>query len=180
MDDFALIRAYAVDRSQEAFGRLVERYLGLVYGAAVRQVGDRHLAEDVAQAVFIVLAKNAGELREDVVLGAWLMRVTRYAAADARRRAARRIEHEAEAGRMRAQSAAAATPAWDEMAPVVDDAVASLRERDRVAIVLRFFEGRSLADVAGALGISAEAAKQRVYRALERLKDRLARRGVVA
>jgi hypothetical protein len=81
---------------------------------------------------------------------------------------------------MRLAETTTAGARWDDVAPVVDDAVASLRERDRVAIVLRFFEGRSLADVAGALGISPEAAKQRVYRSLERLRDRLARRGVVA
>src|SRR6476469_3554269 len=99
--DEELLRAYAEQGSQSAFAELVNRYAGIVYGAASRQVGEHQAAEDVAQAAFIVLDRRAASLRQGVVLGAWLLGVTRLAARDWRRGEARRRKHEQAAAAQR-------------------------------------------------------------------------------
>jgi RNA polymerase sigma factor (sigma-70 family) len=104
MDDRTLIREFVETASQAAFARLVERHVNLVYSAALRQVGDRHVAEDVTQGVFVVLAKKAKSLRRETVLGAWLLKVTRYAVLDALKAAGRRRRHEERAAAMKPES----------------------------------------------------------------------------
>src|SRR5947209_17337333 len=99
--DAELVREYVERRSQEAFAQLVSRYVDLVYTAALRQVRDRHAAEDVAQAAFLVLARKARSLRPDSVLGAWLVSVTRFVARDWQKAQARRARHEEAAARER-------------------------------------------------------------------------------
>ena len=83
LEDVELLRRYAVDGSEEAFRSLLERHAGLVYSAAMRQLRDPHLAEEVTQAVFVVLARKAGALRPGTILVGWLFRTTRFVAARA-------------------------------------------------------------------------------------------------
>jgi hypothetical protein len=100
-DDLDLLRDYAAHGSDDAFRTLLNRYVGLVYAAALRQVQNPHLAEEITQAVFLVLARKAGALRSGTVLAGWLFRTTRFLAARAIRDQQRRQRHEEEAARMK-------------------------------------------------------------------------------
>src|SRR3989441_3250498 len=177
MGDLELLREYADRHSEAAFTTLVERHAGLVFSAALRQVRDRQLAEEVTQAVFIVLARKALAIRRGTSLAGWLYRTTRFAASDALKSQYRRQQREQEAAHM--QTGVIDDPNWEEVAPLMDEAMAKLREKDRPAVLLRVFENRSLAEVGAILGASPDSARMRVTRALEKLRLFLTRRGIV-
>ncbi|HSZ56544.1 MAG TPA: sigma-70 family RNA polymerase sigma factor [Tepidisphaeraceae bacterium] len=180
MDDSALLREYVERRSQPAFTRLVERHTDLVYSAALRQVHDRHSAEDVTQAAFIALAKKAKRLRRETALSAWLLVTTRFIALDYLRARARRARHESTAAQMASTIQPPLDEAdWQEMQPYLDAALASLTASDRRAIALRYFERLSQEQVAQRLGLSHDAARQRVHRATMRMRQFFAARGVI-
>ncbi len=164
--------AAASGGDRAALGELFDRHAGWVRAAAARRTGDRHAAEDVTQAVFLVLARRAGSVRGPA-LGAWLHRTTRYAAANARRADRRRRRRERAAARP--EAAPVAEPA-DPLLAVLDEAIDALGPADRVAVVERYLRGRDLTAVAAALGTSPEAARKRVDRALGKLRGHLAQR----
>jgi len=180
-DDAELLRRYAEDRSEEAFSELVRRNLGLVYCAALRQCGDAHRAEDVAQAVFTDLARKARSLASRTVLAGWLHTSTRYASLRVLRAESRRRARELKAHAMNA-SHETGEPAglWDQLRPVIDDTLRELGERDREAVLLRYFEGKPFSEVGSALAVTEDAARMRVERALERMRAILKRRGVTS
>ena len=180
MDEWQLLQAYAKDRSETAFAELVRRHLDWVYSAALRHVGDPNLAEDVVQSVFVVLARKAGALGSGIHLGGWLFRTTRHVAAHARRAEQRRKTREATACTMSHDIASPDTDEilWQRLAPHLDQAVAALSEADRSAILMRFYEKMPLRKIGERLGVSEEAAKKRVGRAVEKMREFLDRRGV--
>ncbi len=176
--DHDLLAAYAVNHDDEAFRVLVGRYAGFVYSASLRQLNHAALAEEVTQTVFIILARKAAMLGPKVVLAGWLHRATRFAAATARRTEDRRERREQEAALMQPTTTLSDANHWEALAPEVDAALAHLSDTDRDAVLLRFFTGHDLKQVGDALGLSEEAAKKRVSRALERMRGFLSRRGV--
>ena len=177
-DDMTLVQAYAAEQSEAAFATIVSRHVGLVHSAALRQLRDGHLAQDVTQAVFVLLARKAGSLSPDTVLSGWLYRATLFACADVRRREFRRQQREQEAlmeASIESETSDMQT-VWNKLAPVLEEAMTRLRDRD--VLVLRFFENKSMKEVAATLGLEERAAQKRVQRALERLRGSFVRRGI--
>lgn len=178
MPDSQLLEEFAKRGSATAFEQLVRRHMDWVYSCARRTLGDAHLAEDVAQAVFILLAAKARALQGHAQLGGWLFRATRYCAANAQREQNRRQRHEKEAPLMQTQTAPDEQANWEELYPVLDEAVTGLGGADRDAVLLRYYQGKTMAEVATALGIGDEAAKKRVQRAVEKLRAAMVKKGV--
>lgn len=177
MGDWELLQAWAKQRSEAAFAELVQRHLHWVYSAALRQVRDRALAEEVTQSVFALLAHKADRLRRDAIVAGWLFRSTRFVAIAALRAQRRRQRREETASAMNA--IASSDNLWNQLAPHLDEAVAALSEKDRAAVLLRFYEKKTLREVGAQLGVSEEAAKKRVARALDKMREHLTRRGMV-
>src|SRR5215213_3251752 len=177
-DDVQLLRRFATSGDEDAFRQLIERHLDLVYSAALRQLaGDVHLAQDVTQMVFTVLARKAGNLSSNIVLAGWLHQTTRFAAAKTIRTERRRQAREQEAFAMQETSSQSATD-WETLGPELDSAIGKLKGVDRDALLLRFFERKEFSLVGEVLGVSEVAAQKRVSRALEKLRAILCRRGI--
>jgi RNA polymerase sigma factor (sigma-70 family) len=185
-DDMELVREFAARRSDAAFETLVSRHVNLVYSVALRQVRDPHLAQEVAQAVFIILARKAGSLGPKTILSGWLFRTAQYASADALKTQRRRQHREQEAYMQSILNRGGDAPsqptneeAWTQIAPLLDAAMLRLGEKDRNAIVLRFFENKNLREVGAVLGASEDSARVRINRALEKLRKFFTKRGVM-
>ncbi len=176
--DNELLRQYAKTGSEVAFAELVKRHVNLVYSAALRQVGgDAHLAHDVAQSVFTDLARKAASLCRRESLTGWLYTSSHFAARKMVRAENRRREREEQFMRDPAHDTAADAD-WEKLRPILDTAMHGLKETDREAVLLRYFENRPYAEVAAKLGLNENAARMRVERALEKLRALLARKAI--
>ncbi len=176
--DMDLLRQYADGNSDAAFAALVSRHVDLVFSAALRKTGNPHAAEEITQAVFIILARKAGRIVDKTILPGWLYQTARLTASGFLRRETRRVRREQEAFMQTASHAVVSDETWQQLAPLLEDAMGQLGDKDRAAVVLRFFGGKSFAEVAAAAGVSENAAKKRVIHALEKLHRYFARRGV--
>jgi RNA polymerase sigma factor (sigma-70 family) len=176
--DSELLRDYAERRSESAFAELVNRYVALVHSVALRVVVDAHLAEDVTQTTFAILAREARHLAGRAAISSWLHRTASNQAAKLVRGEMRRRGREQEAYAM--QTIPAESDAdWKRIAPLLDAALNKLVEADRIAILLRYFEKKTAKEIGSALQLSEEAAQKRVARALDRLRGLLGGQGAV-
>jgi len=179
--DAQLLLDYAQTGSEDAFREIVRRHAGLVYSAALRQIGSSDFARDITQKVFTALALKAASLSKKLSpessIAGWLYRATRFESQDLRRSELRRASREQNAMKDAAHESEAVSPDWEPLRPCLDQAMAELTDADRDAILLRFFQNQTLRDVGAALGVSDDAAQKRISRALERLRRSLSRSG---
>lgn len=178
--DNELLRQYARAGSEAAFAELVKRHVNLVYSTAFRQVGgDAHLAHDAAQNVFTDLARKADSLLKRESLTGWLYTSAYFAAGKIVRTEIRRREREEQLMRDPSYDTTADAD-WEKLRPILDAAMHGLKETDREAVLLRYFENRPYAEVGAKLGIAENTARMRVERALEKLRAQLSRKGITA
>src|SRR5882724_5689456 len=180
--DAQLLREYTEHGSEAAFTEIVARHTSLVNSAALRQVDSADIAAEVAQSVFVGLARGARslfpELTEGASLAGWLCRCARNIALNHRRDEYRRHSRERQAMEDLDPNSKT-TPDWESLRPVLDDAMSDLDETDYDAVVMRFFKNQDLRSVGLALGVSDDTAQKRVARALDKLRGHLSRRGIM-
>ena len=180
--DTALLRRFVRRGRQAAFAELVARYSGLVYSTCLRDVRDAAVAEDAAQAVFLLLARKAPTFGAGTSLAPWLYRTARLVSRNALQQEARARAREQRLGQHMAAEGAGGVgedDVWEQIEPVLHAALDALGRQDREAILLRFFDDRSLKETGAALGLSEDAARMRVTRSLEKLRRSLAKNGVI-
>ncbi|HWB59870.1 MAG TPA: sigma-70 family RNA polymerase sigma factor [Chthoniobacteraceae bacterium] len=177
LDDTGLLREYVERDSEEAFAALVARHVNKVYSVALRHTGNQHQAEEITQAVFVILARKSRRLSRRAVLYSWLYKTARLVSLAFIRGEIRRTRREQEAC-MQTIVNEKESDAWTQIAPLLDAALAGLNETDRRAIVLRFFYGKSMRETGADLGANEDAARKRVNRALEKLRKYFTNRGV--
>src|SRR2546423_12283167 len=168
--DGELLREHLNGAAGDPFARLVRRYVDLVYSVALRQVRDRHLAEDVTQNVFLLLMRRAATLSAVGTIGGWLCQAALFEAKNVlkrRWREAKRIQKLAQHAGTEEDSMH--SDAWKQIEPHLDEALGCLSGPDRDAIVLRYLRQQPYDRIAATLGVNESTARQRVHRALEQL-----------
>jgi RNA polymerase sigma factor (sigma-70 family) len=183
MSSADLLQRYARDRDQAAFSEFVQQHFDLVYSAALRQAAhDPHLAHDIAQAVFLVTAQHADALSRHPALVGWLYTATRHQTARHIRAQRRWQSREQKAHAMKdvSDTTPPADELWQQLRPLLDDALHALNAREREAILLRYFEGRAYPEIGRQLGLAENSARMRVDRALEKVRHQLSRRGLTS
>jgi len=175
--DAALLEQFARNDSEEAFAEIVRRHIGLVHSVALRQTQNTQHAEEITQAVFIILARKASSLGCKTILSGWLYHTARLTAANFQRSEFRRTRREQEVFMQSSSANDEIESAWQVLEPLLEEAMSKLRTTDRDAIVLRFFENKTLREVGVAMGLEERAAQKRVARSLEKLRAFLTKRG---
>lgn len=180
--DAELLQRYVGQHDERAFAELVQRHLGLVYATASRGVGGRtHLAEEITQKVFIQLARKSALLLHHPTLTGWLYLSTRYASRELSRSELRRQRvNQSLATMPNTTSENDMSADWEQLRPVLDEAMEALKELDRKLMLLRFFQGLTFVEAGEKLGLSENAARMRTERALDKLRGHLGKRGVTS
>ena len=177
-DDIELLRDYGRHGSETAFAELVRRHIALVYSVALRNVGITAHVEEITQAVFIILSRKTGGLRPDTILEGWLYETTRLVSLSFLRGERRRQFREQEAYMQSTLQESAGDLLWNQLAPLLDEAMSRLGKKDRDAVILRFFKEQSVREVAATLQINEAAMQRRILRALKKLRKFFTKRGV--
>jgi RNA polymerase sigma-70 factor, ECF subfamily len=168
LDDHQLLSAYS-QGDEHAFETLVEKYFRMVYSVAARQTGDLHLAEEIAQSVFLILSRKARGFSSSSSIPGWLLRTTRFVCLDAIKMRRRRAENEQKlAVNLEHQHQPVAEPTTMEL--LLDDAIQALRPDEQASIVARFFEGKDFQEIARMFAITEHAARKRTSRCLAKLQ----------
>jgi uncharacterized protein (TIGR03435 family) len=178
VDEIALLREYVERNSESAFAEIVQRRVNLVYSTALRSTGNAEDAKDVTQAVFVILAKKAASLRPETILTGWLYETTRFISMNFLTRKNRRLAREQEAYMQSNLNDSEATNLWTQLAPLLENAMSRLSEKDRMLVFLRFFENRNMAETAALLGVKEAAARKRAERSIEKLRVFFSKHGV--
>jgi RNA polymerase sigma factor (sigma-70 family) len=176
--DARLLEQFARNGSEEAFAALVQRHIALVHSVALRHTANAQHAQDITQAVFVILARKAGSLGRRTVLPGWLYHTARLTAANLQRAETSRIRREQEAFMQSQLEESVNDALWRELSPQLDEAMAGLGTSERDALVLRYFQNKSMAEVGKFLGLAENTAQKRVSRALEKLRTFFTKRGV--
>jgi len=179
LDDITLLREFTERNSEEAFASLVQRHINKVYSVALRHTRNPHSAEEITQAVFVILARKAKQLRKGVIVEGWLYETARLTAMTFIRSEIRRARREKEAHVQNVLNEDE-SEVWRQIAPELDAALAELDKSDRNAVVLRFFYGKSMSDIGAALGATEEGARKRVSRTLDKLRAYFFKRGITS
>jgi len=173
-DDHTLLLIYACSHDADAFAQLVKRYSALVFSIASRVTGNTATAEDVTQDCFFALARKAASIRGS--LPAWLHRVALNRSMQVARNEARRQRHEE---RVPLPSDADYESNWNQVAPIIDAAIAKLPDELREPLVQHFLLGRKQTKIAKSLGIDQATVSRRLHEGIERLREHLKQTGVV-
>src|SRR5438105_5844487 len=175
MDDHQLLRAY-FDGDEQAFETVVGKYFRMVYTVAARQTGDPHLAEEIAQSVFLILSRKARGFSARAFVPGWLLRTTRFVCSDAIKMRRRRDQNERKlAMNLEHQQETKAEPSKMEL--LLEEAVRALRPDEQAGIVAHFFEGKDFQEIAEMFAISEHAARKRTSRCLAKLQAFMRKRG---
>lgn len=177
MQDDLLLAQYDQNGSEAAFSQIVARHQALVYGTCRREIGSEALAEDAAQVVFLLLARNARKLRTRQSLAGWLYQTAVFVSKNTRKQEARRLRKEEAAMQEVISQQAMPEPAGSSIEPLLNGALSSLKPADRDAVLLHFLEGHTLTETGVLLGVSEDAARMRCARALDKLRRWLAAQG---
>jgi RNA polymerase sigma factor (sigma-70 family) len=180
-NDHELLARFARENSETAFAALVGRHVALVYSVALRRTSNPPAAEEITQAVFIILARKAKNLSAKIILSGWLHQTAQLTAANYLRAEIRRRKHEHEAFMqtiLTESDNSAGDEIWRQLAPHLDEAISKLRAQDRDALILRYFENKNLREIGAALGVEERAAQKRVNRAVEKLRHYFSKRGI--
>jgi uncharacterized protein (TIGR03435 family) len=178
VSDMDLLGNYRRNGSEAPFAELVQRHIALVHSAALRHVSIPAQAEEITQAVFIILARKASGLRPDTILEGWLYETTRLTSLSFMRGERRRQFREQEAYMQSTLQQSTDDLLWNQLAPLLDEAMSRLGRKDREAVILRFFKEKSVREVAATLQVNEAAAQRRILRALEKLRKFFTKRGV--
>lgn len=179
LTDIALLQKYIEHGSEDAFGTLVARHINKVYSVALRYTANPHQAEEITQAVFVILARKSRDLGNRIVLEGWLYETTRLTSLAFLRSETRRIHREQEAY-MQSVSNEQESDVWPQIAPLLDTAISRLNKTDRNALILRFFYGKKMKEVGAVLGLSEGATRLRLHRSVEKLRLFFGKRGIVS
>src|SRR5436190_10538748 len=169
--DEDLLRSFVRDRSRAAFEEILRRHGGLVFGVCRRSLGNLQEAEDAAQSVFLLFLEKAPRLGRGTVLSAWLYRSAVFVSRNQMRA---RIRRESPPP----QPAIPEKPAWEDVKPHLDDALARLPQRLQDALVVHYLQGKTLVQTAAALDCPVKTLEKRVGKGLERMRRLLAGAGV--
>ena len=176
--DDRLLEQFTRDSSEEAFAALVQRHIALVHSVALRHTANPQHAEDITQSVFVILARKAGALGRKTVLPGWLYHTARLTAANLQRAETRRVRRDHEVFMQSKLEESPTDALWRELSPQLDEAMAGLGTSERDALVLRYFQNKSMAEVGKFLGLEENTAQKRVSRALEKLRKFFTKRGL--